>query len=187
MHRDLRKGLEDAKNEPGAADFYYGEMEMRRLAARGGKARDTTDAEQLQPPPWAERRLLDAYWAISGYGLRAWRALAALAVLLVASTVLFTQPAFAHLPDSPPQMTKVDLRTGQISYGAAPGTPGGTEVPFSRALEHTVRESIAFARAGSTPLLTTTGAGTALNIALRLLAPILLGLTILAVRARTKR
>jgi len=27
---ELRKGLEDAKNEPGAADFYYGEMEMRR-------------------------------------------------------------------------------------------------------------------------------------------------------------
>src|SRR5512135_1429486 len=34
IYRDLRKGLEDIKNEPGAADFYYGEMEMRRLAAR---------------------------------------------------------------------------------------------------------------------------------------------------------
>ena len=34
IYRDLRKGLEDAKNEPGAADFYYGEMEMRRLAGR---------------------------------------------------------------------------------------------------------------------------------------------------------
>ncbi|MGW8375479.1 hypothetical protein [Streptomyces sp. ODS28] len=26
VYRDLRKGFEDAKNEPGAADFYYGEM-----------------------------------------------------------------------------------------------------------------------------------------------------------------
>ena len=34
IYRDLRKGLEDVKNEPGAADFYYGEMEMRRLAGR---------------------------------------------------------------------------------------------------------------------------------------------------------
>jgi hypothetical protein len=32
LYRQLRKAQEDAKNEPGAADFYYGEMEMRRLA-----------------------------------------------------------------------------------------------------------------------------------------------------------
>ena len=30
LYRQLRKAQEDAKNEPGAADFYYGEMEMRR-------------------------------------------------------------------------------------------------------------------------------------------------------------
>ncbi|MEV5463763.1 pentapeptide repeat-containing protein, partial [Streptomyces cellulosae] len=30
VYRALRKAFEDAKNEPGAADFYYGEMEMRR-------------------------------------------------------------------------------------------------------------------------------------------------------------
>ena len=32
LYRALRKGREDAKDEPGAADFYYGEMEMRRHA-----------------------------------------------------------------------------------------------------------------------------------------------------------
>ena len=32
LYRELRKGREDAKDEPGAADFYYGEMEMRRHA-----------------------------------------------------------------------------------------------------------------------------------------------------------
>jgi uncharacterized protein YjbI with pentapeptide repeats len=32
LYRQLRKAFEDAKNEPGAADFYYGEMEMRRQA-----------------------------------------------------------------------------------------------------------------------------------------------------------
>ena len=37
VYRDLRKGREDNKDEPGAADFYYGEMEMRRLA--GSRAR----------------------------------------------------------------------------------------------------------------------------------------------------
>ncbi|TQE15643.1 pentapeptide repeat-containing protein [Streptomyces ipomoeae] len=30
LYRQLRKAFEDGKNEPGAADFYYGEMEMRR-------------------------------------------------------------------------------------------------------------------------------------------------------------
>jgi hypothetical protein len=29
LYRALRKAQEDNKNEPGAADFYYGEMEMR--------------------------------------------------------------------------------------------------------------------------------------------------------------
>jgi uncharacterized protein YjbI with pentapeptide repeats len=32
LYRALRKGREDAKDEPGAGDFYYGEMEMRRHA-----------------------------------------------------------------------------------------------------------------------------------------------------------
>jgi uncharacterized protein YjbI with pentapeptide repeats len=32
VYRALRKGREDNKDEPGAADFYYGEMEMRRHA-----------------------------------------------------------------------------------------------------------------------------------------------------------
>ncbi|MGY1583783.1 hypothetical protein [Streptomyces sp. MN13] len=32
VYRALRKAFEDGKHEPGAADFYYGEMEMRRHA-----------------------------------------------------------------------------------------------------------------------------------------------------------
>ncbi|MFF1279094.1 pentapeptide repeat-containing protein [Streptomyces marokkonensis] len=56
VYRQLRKAFEDGKDEPGAADFYYGEMEMRR---------HDTDT------PRAERALLAVYWALSGYGLRA--------------------------------------------------------------------------------------------------------------------
>jgi hypothetical protein len=74
IYRSLRKGREDAKDEPGAADFYYGEMEMRR--------HDET-------APLAERAILWLYWLVSGYGLRASRALAALvAVVLVFAVVL---------------------------------------------------------------------------------------------------
>jgi hypothetical protein len=32
LYRELRKGREDAKDEPGAADFYHGEVDMRRHA-----------------------------------------------------------------------------------------------------------------------------------------------------------
>jgi hypothetical protein len=38
LYRQLRVAVEDARNEPGAADLYYGEMEMRRLGgARRGE------------------------------------------------------------------------------------------------------------------------------------------------------
>jgi hypothetical protein len=68
LYRALRKAREDAKDEPGAADFYYGEMEMRRH-----------DADR----PRAERAILHAYWAISGYGLRASRAFAMFAAVVI--------------------------------------------------------------------------------------------------------
>lgn len=68
IYRSLRKGREDNKDEPGAADFYYGEMEMRRHAPS---------------TPWAERGILWLYWLVSGYGLRGLRALAWLAAVVV--------------------------------------------------------------------------------------------------------
>jgi hypothetical protein len=79
LYRALRKGREDTKDEPGAADFYYGEMEMRRLARRPvnpiGAGRIGAASRRR-----VERWILTAHWLVSGYGLRAWRAVAALAV-----------------------------------------------------------------------------------------------------------
>ena len=70
LYRQLRKGREESKDEPGANDFFYGEMEMRR---RGGRR--------------AERFILWAYWLVAGYGLRASRALLALAATVLAGAV----------------------------------------------------------------------------------------------------
>jgi hypothetical protein len=81
IYRRLRKGREDAKNEPGAADFYYGEMEMRRHAHN---------------TPTAERLLLGLYWLTAGYALRASRALATLAVVLAVLAVGFWQVGFGQ-------------------------------------------------------------------------------------------
>jgi hypothetical protein len=192
-YRDLRKGLEDAKDEPGAADFYYGEMEMRRLAARGSRHQrnDNGSRAKGRRPSWTERRLLDAYWAVSGYGLRAWRAVTALTILLVGCAALFTLPVFAHLSTPPQQVASVNLRTGAIQYAPIiqpSGKPGTTAaVPFGTSLKFTSTESLTLIRASGTPLLETTSAGTVLDIAVRLLAPLLLGLALLAVRGRIKR
>ena len=78
-YRGLRKAREDIKDEPGAADFYYGEMEMRRLS------------------PWTrrgERLLLWLYRIVSGYGVRASRALISLAVTVVAFALLLERWGF---------------------------------------------------------------------------------------------
>ncbi|MGH3761290.1 pentapeptide repeat-containing protein [Actinophytocola sp.] len=72
-YRALRKSFEDSKNEAGAGDFYYGEMEMRRHSG------DT---------PRAERWILWVYWLLSGYGQRAARAVAALLVVIATVGVL---------------------------------------------------------------------------------------------------
>jgi uncharacterized protein YjbI with pentapeptide repeats len=79
LYRSLRKAQEDSKNEPGAADFYYGEMEMRRLAPA---------------TLWGERVILTVYWLVSGYGLRGLRALAWLAIIILGLTALLQAIGF---------------------------------------------------------------------------------------------
>jgi hypothetical protein len=89
LYRALRKGREDAKDESGTADLYYGEMEMRRLAkgTRGAASRGRV-----------ERWILTAYWLVSGYGLRAWRAVAWLAAVTALFAVAFHLVGFAVPP-----------------------------------------------------------------------------------------
>lgn len=76
VYRALRRAKEEERDAPGAADFYYGEMEMRR----GDADRNTVD-----------RFVLTAYWASSGYGLRASRALSWLLVLVFVVAVLLRE------------------------------------------------------------------------------------------------
>ncbi len=164
-YRWLRKAFEDTKNEPGAADFYYGEMEMRRRGARS----------------WVERRLLEMYWLTSGYALRAWRAVASLVVLIAFATLLFAtvglapanETRFVPVPGAAPQVYR------QVSVPTAP--PG-----WSAAATLAVESTTSFLRPTQLgfPL---TGVGEVTHIALRLLGPLLLGLAALSLRGRVKR
>jgi uncharacterized protein YjbI with pentapeptide repeats len=96
LYRALRKGREDIKDEPGAADFYYGEMEMRRARPNSDGNRDGHSGEATRGR--VERGILTAYWLVSGYGLRAWRAIAALAVVTAVLAVAFHLFGFAVPP-----------------------------------------------------------------------------------------
>jgi hypothetical protein len=100
-----------------------------------------------------ERLLLTLYWLVSGYGLRASRALLSLIVLIVGSSALAVYLGFM-----------------------------GQGVPFSDALTFGLRSALSLQP--SSQDLTTVGE--ALQILLRLLGPVLLGLALLSLRGRLK-
>ncbi len=173
VYRALRKAFEDGKHEPGAADFYYGEMEMRRHAG---------------DIPCGERGLLTAYWALSGYGLRASRALAWLGAGMLVTIVLLM--AFGLAQDTPNQTATgtVPAGGGKVTFEIDkddPQNPTGdrfTGERFEKALNVTLN-SVVFRSSGQD--LTT--AGTYIEMTSRLTEPVLLGLAVLAVRNRVKR
>ncbi|MFH9439080.1 pentapeptide repeat-containing protein [Streptomyces rochei] len=173
VYRALRKAFEDGKHEPGAADFYYGEMEMRRHA---------------DDIPRSERGLLTAYWALSGYGLRASRALAWLGTTMLLTIVLLM--AFGLAQDTPKQTATgtVPVGGGRVTFEidkGAPQNPTGdqfTAKRFEKALNVTLN-SVVFRSSGQD--LTT--AGTYIEMTSRFTEPILLGLAVLAIRNRVKR
>ncbi|UNS97121.1 pentapeptide repeat-containing protein [Streptomyces tubbatahanensis] len=174
LYRQLRKSFEDAKDEPGGADFYYGEMEMRR-------------ADRTRPR--GERALLHAYWVLSGYGLRATRALAWLGLAMGATVLVMMAWGI-------PQHAPAQEATGRLKGDEArlvidtpdPGRPPSplharfTADRFDQSLR-VVLNSVVFRSSGQD--LTT--AGTYVEMGSRVSEPILLGLAVLAVRGRVKR
>jgi len=203
LYRALRKAREDAKDEPGAADFYYGEMEMRRHAAR-----------HFSPEWW----LLTLYWLVSGYALRAWRALVALAVALVLFAALCSygggfaptaaptttarnttsaNPAVTTgttAPRGPTTTTRSTPTTtsAPTTTASVPSTTATSSLPttttadtsFGGAVVYGSRTIIGLAR---DPQPRLTRWGDILQILLRVLGPVLLGLAILSIRGRVKR
>jgi uncharacterized protein YjbI with pentapeptide repeats len=150
LYRALRKGREDSKDEPGAAEFYYGEMEMRRHDH--GAAHDSTGSAR----GWATRCLLFVYWLVSGYGLRAWRSLTALAVVTAFFALAFDHVGFTQPPEPPSYWTSLVFA-------------------FRSTISLTDNQ------------VTLTAWGSFLQALLRLSGPVLLALTLLALRGRVKR
>jgi uncharacterized protein YjbI with pentapeptide repeats len=173
-YRALRKGREDSKDEPGAADFYYGEMEMRRQGPRATERPADSDRAAghegnasfagglvgdagSRPAPRAERLILWLYWLVSGYGLRASRALIALALTVVVFAFLF------------------DL------WGFRP------DRGYARTLLFSVESTSSLFRAPETEGAALTASGELLQVLLRLAGPLFFGLALLSLRGRVKR
>ena len=148
LYRALRKSREDAKDEPGAADFYYGEMEMRRHDRRGKGHATGGWSRGL-----VSRGVLTAYWLVSGYGLRAWRSLAALAVVMAVSAGVFRLWGFTH------------------------------STSYWKSLLFAFRSTLSLTDAQ----VNLTAWGGLFQAILRLTGPVLLALTLLALRGRVKR
>ncbi|WP_432188707.1 pentapeptide repeat-containing protein [Streptomyces sp. Tue6028] len=176
LYRQLRKALEDSKDEPGAGDFYYGEMEMRRL--------DRAETTR------AERWLLHAYWLLSGYGLRASRALAWLLLAVCVTVVLMLglglpdkSPSQTVTGDLPPSGGKVTLEVDTPDpVLTLPVADRFTLERFEKTLR-IVLNSVIFRSSGQD--LTTWGTYT--EMISRFTEPVFLGLAVLAVRGRIKR
>jgi hypothetical protein len=150
LYRALRKGREDAKDEPGAADFYYGEMEMRRHTSGPASERDNGSRGRV------DRGVLTVYWLASGYGLRAWRAFTWLGAVIAVFALAFHLVGFT----SPPR----------------PAT-------YWTSLLYAFRSTLSL----SDDTVGLTNWGQLLQALLRLTGPVLLGLGLLALRARVKR
>lgn len=180
VYRQLRKAFEDGKNEPGAADFYYGEMEMRRRDRRRD-GRGTTRTE---------RWLLHMYWALSGYGLRASRAFCWLTVM-TAATVLTLMLWGLPNGDPKPLVTGTQANVGHkvalVIDTPDPALNSSIADRFSwKRAEKAVRvvvNSTVFRSSGQN--LTTWG--TYIEMVSRLLGALLLALAVLAIRGRVKR
>lgn len=174
LYRHLRKAREDSRDQPGAADFYYGEMEMRR---------------HISDSPRAERLLIWLYWLVAGYGLRAWRALATLLVVLLLATGAVAQ---FGLPPAEPTQRVVGAIAGtppnqtlDLEYQKAP-LPAAAKPPLGHRLVAAALISVEGAAfRSSDPQLTPTGRY--IQTVVRLLGPLLIGLALLSARGRIKR
>ncbi|MFJ4939011.1 pentapeptide repeat-containing protein [Streptomyces pseudovenezuelae] len=173
IYRQLRKCREDAKDEPGAADFYYGEMEMRR---------------HDRSLPLGESILLTLYWAFSGYGLRALRALSWLLAAMATTIILMMG---LGIPDQTPKQEIQRVTSGNTVKTVIDKPDPELTLPIpsrftSTRFEKSVRvvlNSVVF-RSSDQDLTTW---GTYTEMVSRFSEPILLGLAALAIRGRIKR
>lgn len=179
VYRTLRKAIESSKDDPGAADFYYGEMLMRRrqrwrdIAVGNLGSRVAALVDYL---------LLSVYWAVSGFGLRIGRSLGVFAALVGSAAVLIAAVGYP-----PAKLTYVPVGTtkyGMLRYGSELTHSDGFGDNLGRAFRLAAQSSVSLLQS---PSQTLTPVGEWVVLILRFAGPIVLGLAILAVRNKLRR
>jgi hypothetical protein len=160
VYRQIRSGLEASRATSDAADFYYGELEMRRLGARRVSA---------------ERLLLTPYKWLGGFGVRALPPLLSyLATVVGTSVLLWRRPGWF-------------ATTAITSAGAGADSEGRGGLAFTHldsVFAFVVRNSISVF---TTPVDGLTALGTVLLVAERFASIAMLGTAVLAIRSRVHR
>ncbi|MEO3787593.1 hypothetical protein ABGB12_30060 [Actinocorallia sp. B10E7] len=177
LYRQFRKALENDRDEPGAADFYYGEMEMRRA----GAATETPSFAHF-----VERLLLTAYWCTSGYMLRAGRAVSWLLLIImavVATTVMWGLPSADRTLTLNGALTEPDGDVRPVTVTVPRSEPAKTIWEQTGKATETTLNAVFF-RAPSTELNTV---GRYINLVVRILGPVFLTFSVLAFLNRVKR
>lgn len=166
IYRGLRKAREDSRDAPGASDFYYGEMEMRRLEARGR-------LRQWQGPGSfalhaSTYLLLELYRLFGGYGVRPSRPFFLFVSLaLFAAAIVDCNDLIHHL-----------------AMAGGGGNPIALQASFEQCLVFVLRSALLLPT--SAAVAAATGAEW-IQITARILGPLLVGLFAFGMRARVHR
>ncbi|MCY4438251.1 MAG: pentapeptide repeat-containing protein [Chloroflexi bacterium] len=164
-YRDLRRNFEDRRDFADASEFYVGEMEVRRLA-KPRHEREVLSLEAL-------------YFHLSTYGENWWKPLVWLFVLLLLSTSVYT--GWGLRVDNPGAVSENIIR---IFWQPGVASPTNDLKMFVWALLHSL-SVLSFLRISVAEPLHWTGQFMA--IMQLLLSPILITLSLLAIRRKLKR
>jgi uncharacterized protein YjbI with pentapeptide repeats len=166
IYRGLRKAREDSRDGPGASDFYYGEMEMRRLNAR--EQLHTASSRKAWLLHAGNLLLLESYRLVGGYGVRPVRP----SLLFVGLAI-----AGAGFVDTANLIHHIEPYTGLNTVHYAPAD-------FSDAAVFVLRSALLLPTSAS---IVVTAGGEWVQIAARLLGPVLLGLFGFGLRSGIRR
>ncbi|WP_433528373.1 pentapeptide repeat-containing protein [Micromonospora sp. CA-263727] len=171
IYRTLRTLLEGSGDKPGADDFYYGEMEVRRTAPR----------HEPLTSGWTQHALVWLYYGLSGYGLRASRAFGWFFILLLLGTFgLHVTTTVA------PHSTTAATAVAIPGSPRANGTDTGAPALFPDALLSAFQLST-LPLSRTEPLLRYSRPGELVRLCLVVIGPALLTLALIAIRARIRR
>lgn len=167
IYRGLRKAREDGRDAPGAADFYYGEMEMRRLeASRQFQRSGIGFGPRLLHG--GSLLLLQAYRFCGGYGVRPSRPLLLFLVMALATAAAVDCANLIHyLP---------------AKQGAHALPPSNSD--FEEAVVFVFRSALLLPTSARTVVAT---GGEWIQIGCRVIGPVLIGLFAFGLRARVHR